>query len=127
MKGLVANVDSGAAARSSADDRKVRAVPRQRGKSDDLIPKSGLLCGSLIREVKQCGKPRCRCLTGQPHGPYWYRRWREGGRLRRQYVPRDQVGRVRTAIARHRELYPPLSRLRGTLRELESLANNLEG
>ena len=59
--------------------------------------------------------------------PYWYRRWREGGRLRRQYVPRDQVGRVRTAIARHRELYPPLSRLRGTLRELESLANNLEG
>jgi hypothetical protein len=101
-------------------------VPPKRKNSEDLIPKNGLLCGNLIHEIKRCGKPRCRCLEGEPHGPYWYRRWREGGRLRRQYVPRTQLEQVRTAIARWHEVHPPLSRLRGLLRELDALARELE-
>lgn len=31
----------------------------------------------------RCGKPGCtRC----PHGPYWYAYWREGDRVRTEYV-----------------------------------------
>ena len=36
-------------------------------------------------ESVSCGKPGCsRC----PHGPYWYAYWREGGKLRSQYIGR---------------------------------------
>lgn len=36
------------------------------------------------------------------HGPYYYRFWRESGRLRKAYVPRRQVEEVRAACARYR-------------------------
>jgi len=63
--------------------------------SGDLLPKTG----SLQAEWRRCGKPRCRCTGGTLHGPYWYLRWREGGRQRRQYVPCEQVNAMRAAIA----------------------------
>jgi hypothetical protein len=41
-------------------------------------------------EKRRCGKPACRCSEGNlskvGHGPYWYAYWKEGGRLRSQYV-----------------------------------------
>ena len=42
----------------------------------------GAICAQWVR----CGKPNCRCAKGQLHGPYYYRFWREGGKLRRAYV-----------------------------------------
>ncbi len=60
-------------------------------KSARLIPKTRPFRGSLQSEWKRCGKPNCRCRNGSLHGPYWYRHWRERGRQRKQYVPRDQA------------------------------------
>ena len=37
----------------------------------------GVVCPQWVR----CGRPNCRCSKGQPHGPYFYRFWREGGKL----------------------------------------------
>ncbi|MBF2083062.1 DUF6788 family protein [Thermoleptolyngbya sp. C42_A2020_037] len=41
-------------------------------------------------EKRRCGKSACRCSEGNlstvGHGPYWYAYWKEGGRLRSQYV-----------------------------------------
>src|SRR6476661_3409712 len=50
---------------------------RRRGemKSSDLFPKTPALSGSLHRERRRCGKANCRCAAGEPHGPYWVRRW----------------------------------------------------
>jgi hypothetical protein len=59
-------------------------------KSPRTLPKT--LPGAVCAEWKKCGKPTCRCARGKLHGPYYYRYWREGGRLRKAYVPRREVG-----------------------------------
>lgn len=43
----------------------------------------------------RCGKPTCRCATGERHGPYTYCYWREGGRVRKSYVGRSRAQRGR--------------------------------
>lgn len=41
-------------------------------------------------EKRRCGKAACRCSEGKlsivGHGPYWYAYWKEGNRLRSQYI-----------------------------------------
>lgn len=40
-------------------------------------------------ERVRCGKKTCRCRTGgELHGPYTYKYWKEGKRLRKAYVGR---------------------------------------
>lgn len=34
----------------------------------------------------RCGSKKCRCASGELHGPYWYAYWSEGGRTRSQYI-----------------------------------------
>ena len=65
------------------------------------LPKTlpGVVCAQRVR----CGKPNCRCARGQGHLAY-YRFWREGGRLRKCYVRRNELASVRAACeARKRE------------------------
>jgi hypothetical protein len=47
-----------------------------------------------LRQWHRCGKPTCRCARGELHGPYFYRFWREGGRLRKVYVRPDVLEEV---------------------------------
>lgn len=37
-------------------------------------------------ERVRCGSKKCRCASGELHGPYWYAYWSEGGRTRSEYV-----------------------------------------
>ena len=59
------------------------------------LPKT--LPGVVRPQWVKCGRANCRCHRGHLHGPYNYRFWREGGRLRKQYVKRDKVTEVRAA------------------------------
>ena len=85
------------------------------------MPKVAPLRGSLQPEYKRCGKPSCRCARGKLHGPYLYRRWREGGRQRRQYVRPGEVERVRAALNEWKRLHPPAYQVRQELAELRRL------
>lgn len=38
-----------------------------------------------------------RTVKGRRYGPYWFRVWREEGRLRKEYVPAWDLERVRAA------------------------------
>src|SRR5687767_5011518 len=76
------------------------------------------LPGSLHAVYVRCRAAGCKCRQGAPHGPYWRRRWREGGRTRRQYVRLADVPRVRAAMAGWREAHPPVAALRDHLRLL---------
>lgn len=58
---------------------------------------SGMLPGTVHVQWVRCGRANCRCSHGQLHGPYHYRFWREGGRLRKQYVKRSDVEAVTAA------------------------------
>ena len=38
-------------------------------------------------EYRRCGRPSCRtCSHGPGHGPYLYAVWREGNKVKRQYL-----------------------------------------
>lgn len=43
-----------------------------------------------------------RVISGKRYGPYWSRIWREGGRLRNEYVPSDRLADVKAACDRYR-------------------------
>jgi len=79
-----------------------------------LLP---MVSGSLVEQYVTCGKPRCRCTRGQKHGPLYYLYWKEPGRSRSLYVPREKVGELRRQIQNYRRFQAELSRLlRGQLR-----------
>jgi hypothetical protein len=82
--------------------------------------------GSLQREWRRCGKHSCRCARGILHGPYWYLRWREHGRQRRQYVPRERRDAIHVALEERRRLRPPVWSLRQSLTELRRLAKEIQ-
>lgn len=42
---------------------------------------------TVREEWKRCGKPSCKCKTGEElHGPYVYEYWKEEGRTRSRYI-----------------------------------------
>ena len=65
----------------------------------ESLPKAPSLHVQWVR----CGSPGCRCTRGQLHGPYYYRFWREDGRLRKRYVRLDDVAAVRASMQGRRE------------------------
>jgi hypothetical protein len=60
-----------------------------------------VLAGSLVEQMRRCGKPGCRCAGGDAHGPYAYFAPRRSGRGMR-YVPAALVASVRACL-RHGE------------------------
>lgn len=88
----------------------------------------GAVCAQWVR----CNKPACRRC---PHGPYYRRFWRVGGRLRSAYVRKRDVARVRVACAVYAQQRYDDRRLmreavgysRMSARELIALLREVEG
>ncbi|HXP21350.1 MAG TPA: DUF6788 family protein [Streptosporangiaceae bacterium] len=57
-----------------------------------------VLLGSLVEQMRRCGKATCRCAKGDQHGPYAYFAPRRGRGMR--YVPATLVASVRTSLRR---------------------------
>lgn len=87
-------------------------------KSLDSFPK--MAAGAVCVAWKRCGKPNCRCVNGQQHGPYHYVMWRVQGRLTRKYLSPAEVERVRAACrerqAFQRELKDGMEQIRAMRR-----------
>ena len=50
-----------------------------------------VLRASLIERFTQCGKPGCKCMRGEKHGPAYYLTVSYAkGKTRQVYVPKDQ-------------------------------------
>ncbi len=58
-----------------------------------------VLFGSLAEQTRRCGKARCRCASGQPHGPYAFFSAR-GGRRGMRYVPAALQASARAYLRR---------------------------
>jgi hypothetical protein len=71
-------------------------------KTAKSLPKT--LPGAVCQQWKRCGRARCKCTSGALHGPYFYRFWRENGRLRKAYVKPADLEAVRAACAKERQL-----------------------
>ncbi len=85
-------------------------------KTGDSFPK--MAAGAVCVAWKRCGKPTCRCVNGQKHGPYYYVMWRARGRLTRKYLPSADVETVRAAC-RQRQAFQ--RELRDGLRQIREM------
>ncbi len=90
-----------------------------------------MLAGAVIAQYVRCGKAGCRCARGELHGPYWYRKWREGSRQHKTYVPRVDLAAVRAACDEERQ-FLRLGRLARALgqqdwRRLIAILREIEG
>jgi hypothetical protein len=94
-------------------------------KSLKTLPKTplpGVLCPQWVR----CGKRGCRCAAGQLHGPYHYRLWREGGRLRKSYVRPSDLEQVRERCEARRQVRRELQAAWQAFRQLIADIRELE-
>lgn len=84
-----------------------------------------LMRGSFVVVGKKCGKPNCRCTTGELH-PTRYLSASEEGRTKIRYVPaRDEV-RVSEAADRYRRFREARAALAKLSTEVLSLSDALE-
>jgi len=84
------------------------------------LPKT--LPGAVCVQWVRCGKPNCRCARGELHGPYYYRFWRENGKLHKMYVKREDLAEVQEACeARRRER----RELRAAMQEFQDLLSTI--
>jgi len=71
--------------------------------SCDPLPKATLV-GVVLSQMVRCGSSNCKCARGLLHGPYYYRFWRQAGKLCKQYVRPADVERVRLECETRRQL-----------------------
>ncbi len=75
-----------------------------------------MLPGTLYARLKPCGKPNCRCASGEPedlHGPYWEWNRREGGRLVHKIVSEEEAKQIEKAIGNRRRVEAELNAYSG--------------
>lgn len=67
----------------SADEADRRRSAAER---NEVLEEQQIANKTYRLEGIRCGKERCKCATGDPHGPYWYAYWSEQGRTKSQYI-----------------------------------------
>ena len=67
-----------------------RLAVRRRRRGARLPGVGPVLRASLIERLTQCGKPGCKCMRGEKHGPAYYLTVSYAkGKTRQVYVPKD--------------------------------------
>src|SRR5438105_1806280 len=82
---------------SSLSVRQLRA--RRLRLAASLADPQANLEGSLVSQMRRCGKEGCRCTQGELHGPYVYLSISRGGDRRLVYVPAELAEVVRRHVA----------------------------
>jgi hypothetical protein len=78
---------------SSLSVRQLRA--RRHRLAASLADPQAELEGSLVSQMRRCGKEGCRCTQGELHGPYVYLSISRGADRRLVYVPAELAEVVR--------------------------------
>jgi hypothetical protein len=92
----------------------------------ETLPKTGPLPGVVCIQWKRCGRQNCRCAGGRPHGPYFCRFWREGGKLKKAYVRRADVEEVQARCQARRSARAAVARGWEEWRALAALVREVE-
>ena len=87
-----------------------RMLDARRGR---LAPGKPALAATLTQVRKRCGLPTCRCRRGEPHLA-WHLTYKEEGKTRTVYVPKDLLDEVRSWVHEHH-------RLKALLQEIHQL------
>ena len=80
-----------------------------------LATTTPVLAASFGRYTHRCGRPECRCHHGGPLHTGQHLTFKEGGKTRSVYVPKELLPEVRSWLAEHQ-------RLKHLLREIHQLS-----
>ena len=95
-----------------------------RTETSEMLPKT--LPGTVCVQWTRCNRPNCHCARGTLHGPYYCRFWRENGRLRKKYVKRSDLEKVRTQCNARRALRQQVKDSWVQIRKLRELVRKAE-
>jgi hypothetical protein len=95
-----------------------RLLARRRVLAGRLGSVEEVLSGSLVEQIRRCGKTGCRCADGEPHGPYAYFTARPQGRGRAKYVPAGLVEVVRRYLQQSEQVETVLAEISAINAEL---------
>jgi hypothetical protein len=76
---------------------------RAKTKIQNSLPKIEPLPGAVCVQWKRCGKPNCRCARGELHGAYFYHFFYVDGKLRKKYVKKADVSRIKAAVETNKQ------------------------
>ncbi|MBI4332816.1 MAG: hypothetical protein HY673_16225 [Chloroflexi bacterium] len=98
-------------------------LKKRRGELEDHALRAGAMVrGSLLELMRKCGKPGCKCLRGELHGPNYYLSLPKPGKRSRMIpVPRDRVKTIRSLNARYHDFQHAMTEIRRLNEEIESL------
>jgi hypothetical protein len=92
-----------------------------------LPPLTRLLRGSLVETYKRCGRPGCRCASGDGHGPKHYLSVSTTGqRSQLSYLPKAAVGEAAEYLANFRAVRATLNEICAINTELLRRHEDLE-
>src|ERR1700741_2805194 len=74
------------------------------GRLKKLATTTPVLAASLVAYAPRGGLPSCRCHHGGPLHQGQHLTFKEGGKTRSVYVPKDLLPEVRTWLAEHQRL-----------------------
>ena len=93
-------------------------LARRRAAAARLGDVEQVLSGTLTEQARRCGRPGCRCATGEPHGPYACFTPRPHGRGRARYVPAALAQVVRRCLRRGEQAEAALAEISAVNAEL---------
>ena len=74
------------------------------GRLKHLATASPVLAASFGTYTHRCGRPSCRCHHGGPRHVGQHLTFKDKGKTRSVYVPKDLLPEVRTWLAEHKRL-----------------------
>jgi hypothetical protein len=80
-----------------------------------LTAQTPVLAASLVAVTFRCGRPTCRCRQAGPRHTAHHLTFKERGKTRTVYVPKDLTSEVRSWVAQHK-------RIKQLLREIHALS-----
>ena len=89
----------------SADEKTTKSHEKIAEIQKSISAMAHLSSGTLLKRMKVCGNPRCRCARDPAarHGPYYEWSYLKGGKLRHRTLTPDQADIMRLAIANYRK------------------------
>jgi hypothetical protein len=95
-----------------------RLLERRRRLLHKLPPLEEVLRGSVVERAVRCGKPSCRCASGELHPAVYLSVTHRGGRTEQISVPHHLLAGVRHGIAVYSKWWEILEQLSAINREL---------
>ena len=95
---------------------------RRTNLEDKSLRSRAMVRGSLLELMRKCGKPGCKCLRGELHGPNFYLSLpKPGKRSWMLPVPPDKVKMLKSLNLHYHYFQHALTEIRRLNEEIESL------